>query len=205
MPARIGQPRNDLGDAVGFDQPPLAFGGAAAMAAHGRDDERSEPQLLEKLDDRPHDDVDIGDPPASRGNRPRSGRGGPGRRTRAGQARRGPRRERRPPAAPGRSGGRGKPAAMGYRSSQLPMVYRKWPVCTTDPVCATMHVPACSGGLDASNSGNYAPLRPAARNLRECGVAIATLTHGSADPPRRCRGFATPCRQSVAICRSVQS
>ena len=59
--------RRILGDAVGFHHLPLALGGAAAVAAHGRNDEGPAPQPLEMLDDRAKDDGDIGDAAAAGG------------------------------------------------------------------------------------------------------------------------------------------
>ena len=58
-----------LGDAVALDDPPLAFGRAAAVAAHGRHHERLGPQLLEVFDGRPDDRGDIGDAAAAGGDR----------------------------------------------------------------------------------------------------------------------------------------
>ena len=56
-----------LGDAVGLEELPLSFGGAAAVAAHGRHDERLGAQALEVFDDRPDDRGDIGDAAAAGG------------------------------------------------------------------------------------------------------------------------------------------
>ena len=72
MLERIGQPTELLGDAVGLEELPLSFGRSAAVAAHGRHDERLGAQALEMFDDRPGDDGDIGDAAAAGGDRPRS-------------------------------------------------------------------------------------------------------------------------------------
>ena len=78
----LGRPANDdgfdaradraadglLGDAVGLEQLPLSFGGAAAVAAHRRHDERLCAQALEVFDNRPDDRGDIGDAAAAGGN-----------------------------------------------------------------------------------------------------------------------------------------
>ena len=54
-----------FGDAVAFDDLPLPRSRAAAVAAHGRHDERLGPQRLEMLDRRLDDQVDVGDAAAA--------------------------------------------------------------------------------------------------------------------------------------------
>ena len=54
-----------FGNAVGLDEPPLAFGRSAAVAAHGRHDEWAGAEAPEVLDDRPHHENDVGDAAAA--------------------------------------------------------------------------------------------------------------------------------------------
>ena len=54
-----------LGDAVRLQHLPLAFGRAAAVAAHGRHEERFGPQRAEMFRGRPQDHGDVGDPAAA--------------------------------------------------------------------------------------------------------------------------------------------
>src|SRR5437870_5463886 len=56
-----------LGDAVAFDQLALAFCGAAAVAAHGGDDERPSLKRLKMLNRGLDDQGDIGDAAAAGG------------------------------------------------------------------------------------------------------------------------------------------
>ena len=56
-----------LGDAVGLQHVALAFGGAAAVAAHGRDEEGLGAEVPEVLDGRAEDGDDVGDAAAAGG------------------------------------------------------------------------------------------------------------------------------------------
>ena len=56
-----------LGDAVGFQHAALAFGGAAAVAAHGGDQEGPRTEAAEVLDGRAEDGDDVGDAAAAGG------------------------------------------------------------------------------------------------------------------------------------------
>ena len=56
-----------FGHAIADENCALAFGGAAAVAAHRRNEKRFGPQRLQRLDDRPHNLRVAGDPAAAHG------------------------------------------------------------------------------------------------------------------------------------------
>ena len=100
-----------LGHAVGLEHRPLAVGGAAAVAAHRRYEERLRAEAAQVGDDGAQHRDDVGDAPAAAGDRDGVAATDPARRGAGRPARPRPRRPRRRPTAPRPAAARAPPAA----------------------------------------------------------------------------------------------